>query len=56
MAWKTTRSVDLRVDEHEDPVTELARIYDVARKELFPLFPQMPTKQNPGGSFQPDKI
>ncbi|MFA7744615.1 DUF1028 domain-containing protein [Salinicoccus roseus] len=48
--------VDLRVDEHEDPVTELARVYDVARKELFPFFPQMPTKQNPGGSFQPDKI
>ncbi|WP_342388888.1 DUF1028 domain-containing protein [Salinicoccus bachuensis] len=48
--------VDLRVDEHEDPVAELTRVYDVTREELFPFMPQMPTKQDPGGSFNPDEV
>src|SRR5690625_2727442 len=29
--------VDLRVDEHKDPVTELRRVYEVAKYELFPF-------------------
>lgn len=47
--------VDLRVDEHEDPVAELSRVYDVAKEELLPFMPMMPTKENPGGSFNPDE-
>lgn len=43
--------VDLRVDEHEDPVKELRRVYDVAKKELFPFVRMLPTKENPAGKF-----
>lgn len=43
--------VDLRVDEHEDPVTELRRVYEVAEKELFPFARMLPTKENPAGTI-----
>jgi uncharacterized Ntn-hydrolase superfamily protein len=43
--------VDLRVDEHRDPVAELRRIFEVAKVELFPLVAALPTKRNPRGSF-----
>lgn len=36
--------VDIRADEHEDPVTELERIYDVWKKELFPYINDMPRR------------
>ncbi len=34
--------VDLRVDEHQDPVTELQRVYDVWKKELLPYVESLP--------------
>jgi uncharacterized Ntn-hydrolase superfamily protein len=43
--------IDLRVDEHEDPVTELQRVYEVANRELIPLMKMLPTKKNPAGQF-----
>lgn len=43
--------LDLRVDEHEDPVPELRRVYEVALKDLVPLVSMMPTKENPAGNF-----
>ena len=43
--------VDLRADEHSDPIAELRRIYEVAKRELFPLVDALPTKQNPHGNF-----
>ncbi|TWT27779.1 DUF1028 domain-containing protein [Planomicrobium sp. CPCC 101110] len=43
--------VDLRVDEHPDPVKELGRIYEVAKKELFPFMEMLPTLENPAGKF-----
>lgn len=43
--------VDLRVDEHPDPVAELRRVYEVARTELFPLVDALPTLDNPRGNF-----
>ncbi|KIY23122.1 MULTISPECIES: DUF1028 domain-containing protein [Mesobacillus] len=43
--------VDLRVDEHPDPVKELGRVYEVAKKELFPFVEMLPTKANPKGNF-----
>lgn len=43
--------VDLRVDEHADPVTELRRVYTVAGEQLFPMTASMPTKEHPGGTF-----
>jgi uncharacterized Ntn-hydrolase superfamily protein len=43
--------VDLRVDEHGDPVRELRRIYEVAKVDLFPLIKALPTPDNPKGDF-----
>ncbi|MGK7376369.1 DUF1028 domain-containing protein [Planococcus sp. 1R117A] len=43
--------VDLRVDEHPDPVKELRRIFEVAQKELFPFVEMLPTLKNPAGKF-----
>ena len=43
--------LDLRVDEHEDPVSELRRAYEVAQQDLLPLISMMPTKENPAGNF-----
>lgn len=39
--------VDLRVDDHSDPVAELRRVYEVARIELFPVLRLMPTRAEP---------
>ncbi|GAB3068744.1 DUF1028 domain-containing protein [Salinicoccus sesuvii] len=36
--------VDLRVDEHEDPIKELTRVYEVAKDELLPFMPNMPKR------------
>ena len=43
--------VDLRVDEHSDPVRELRRVYEVAKVELFPFIKALPTRENPKGEF-----
>src|SRR5699024_109870 len=42
--------LDLRVDEHEDPVKELRRMYEMAQEELVPRMKTLPTKENPGGN------
>lgn len=44
-------AVDLRVDEHPDPVLELRRVLEVARRELFPFVEALPTRANPHGRF-----
>ena len=41
--------LDLRVDEHPDPVAELRRVYEVARRQLLPFIEMMPTRQDPIG-------
>ncbi len=41
--------LDLRVDEHGDPVRDLRRIYDLANEELVPRMKTLPTKDHPGG-------
>ena len=43
--------VDLRVDEHSNPVAELRRVYEVAKSELLPFVEAMPTRENPKGDF-----
>lgn len=43
--------LDLRVDDHPTPVTELRRIYEVARRELLPFVEALPTWSNPRGRF-----
>jgi uncharacterized Ntn-hydrolase superfamily protein len=41
--------LDLRVDEHPEPVAELRRILEVARRQLLPFIEMMPTRQDPIG-------
>ena len=41
--------LDLRVDEHSDPVAELRRIYEVAKVELLPFMKALLTRKNPRG-------
>lgn len=43
--------LDLRVDEHPDPVAELRRVHEVAKRELLPFIEAMPTRENPKGNF-----
>jgi uncharacterized Ntn-hydrolase superfamily protein len=40
--------LDLRVDEHHDPVTELRRVFNVAQQQVIPFVEGMPTRGNPG--------
>jgi uncharacterized Ntn-hydrolase superfamily protein len=43
--------LDLRVDEHRNPVAELRRILGVARHQLLPFVDGMPTRKNPLGGI-----
>lgn len=43
--------VDLRVDEHADPVPELRRVYSVAKEKLLPLIGMLPSLAHPAGLF-----
>ena len=43
--------LDLRVDEHPDPVIELRRIYEVAKREMLPLIEALPSRCNPKGDM-----
>jgi uncharacterized Ntn-hydrolase superfamily protein len=40
--------LDLRVDEHPDPVAELRRVFGVAQRQLTPFVQAMPTRDDPG--------
>ncbi|MBM3517628.1 MAG: DUF1028 domain-containing protein [Alphaproteobacteria bacterium] len=46
--------VDLRADEHRHAVIELRRIYEVARHQSLPFVAQMPSRDNPHGTFGED--
>ena len=43
--------LDLRVDDHPEPVAELRRIYEVVKRELLPFVDALPTRSNPSGRF-----
>lgn len=47
--------LDLRVDEHPDPVSELERIFALAQTELVPFVESFPTLDNPAGDL-PDEV
>ena len=38
--------LDIRVDEHRNPVAELRRIFEIAKHQLLPFTKGMPTRQN----------
>lgn len=42
--------LDLRVDEHAAPVTELRRVFTIANLQLLPFVKGMPTRANPGAA------
>jgi uncharacterized Ntn-hydrolase superfamily protein len=46
--------LDLRVDEHPDPVAELRRVFEVARRQLMPFIAMMPTRHDPIGGHDPE--
>ncbi|MDQ5813631.1 MAG: DUF1028 domain-containing protein [Actinomycetota bacterium] len=43
--------IDLRVDEHPDPVVELRRIYEVVKVQMLPFIEALPTRRNPKGDL-----
>lgn len=43
--------LDLRVDEHADPVAELRRVFEIVRTDLIPLVERLPTRANPEGEL-----
>lgn len=47
--------LDLRVDEHAQPVTELRRIATIARLQLLPFVEGMPKRGQPAGRL-PDSV
>ena len=47
--------LDLRVDEHPRPVTELRRIATIARLQLLPFVGGMPRRGKPAGAL-PDSV
>lgn len=47
--------VDLRVDEHTDPVAELRRIFDLFWIERRPYIATLPTRDNPSGIYDPEE-
>ena len=46
--------IDLRSDEHRNPIADLRRIYGIAKLQGLPFIAQMPTRDNPLGSFGND--
>ena len=44
--------VDLRADDHNQPVDELRRLYAAAARQLFPFIAALPTRANPKGRFE----
>lgn len=48
--------LDIRVDDHPDPVVELRRLFEEAKKEYLVFQKVLPTRANPSGYYQPEKL
>ncbi|MBP1181700.1 DUF1028 domain-containing protein [Methylobacterium sp. PvR107] len=48
--------LDLRVDEHAEPVAELRRVLEVARRQLVPFVAGMPRRDGPSGALPDDVV
>lgn len=46
--------LDLRVDEHRNPVSELRRVFEVALQQLLPFVKGMPSRHDPLGGIPAD--
>lgn len=42
--------LDLRVDDHPEPLTELRRLHEVAHERFLAFMEALPTRANPGGN------
>ena len=52
VAWRDDYGqVDLRVDDHPDPVSEMRRLWEKYRVELEPYLPLFPSKARPAGEM-----
>jgi len=56
--WTTEEypAISLRVDDHADPLAELARLESIGRERLFHYVKFMPSRQNPHGTLDRDTI
>jgi uncharacterized Ntn-hydrolase superfamily protein len=43
--------LDIRVDDHSDPVVELRRLFEVAKQEYLPVLQFLPTAAQPSGVY-----
>lgn len=48
--------LDLRADDHPDPLAELRRLYDVARERFLIMSKTLPTRANPHGALDRSAI
>lgn len=48
--------LDLRVDDHADPLEELRRLYAVAQERYLVMIEMMPTRENPHGTLNRSEI
>lgn len=46
--------IDLRVDDHPDPVAELRRLYRLYREEYEPILAGLPSREDPAGRIGED--
>lgn len=46
--------LDIRVDEHRNPVAELRRVFEIAREQLLPFVGGMPSRKDPLGGIPAD--
>lgn len=44
--------LDLRVDDHADPLRELRRLYEIAKERYLPTTATLATRVNPSGIFE----
>ena len=48
--------LNLRVDDHEDPLQELDRLVGIWRRDALPMLPTRPSRANPSGVTDLDQI
>ncbi len=46
--------LDLRVDEHHSPVSELRRVFEISKQQYTPFITSMPTRENLKGNLGND--
>lgn len=46
--------LDLRVDAHAHPVSELRRVFEIAKQQLLPFIDGMPSRHDPLGDIPAD--